>query len=58
MRGAFKMISVQHHTTSISFPLRLILYVAGGIILAFGITLNTKPFSAFLPSYRSPTPSA
>lgn len=54
MRGAFKMISVQHHTTSISFPLRLILYVAGGIILAFGITLNTKTLLGVSPIISVP----
>lgn len=30
------------HAPSISFPLRLAIYIAGGIILALGITLNTK----------------
>ena len=48
------MISVQHHTTSISFPLRLILYVAGGIILAFGITLNTKTLLGVSPIISVP----
>ena len=52
-KGVFHMTSLQH-TASISFPFRLTLYIAGGIILAFGITLNTKTLLGVSPIISIP----
>ena len=42
------------HAQSISIPLRLASYIAGGIILALGLTLNTKTCLGVLPIVSVP----